>query len=252
VFLNEDMYLPPDFLEKMLQFRQQLLDQDKIGGISCKMVDFDQNPDDFLPTFGARIDFFGFPVKNNKPGRTLVISGSPFFISKDLFQKIGGFNELIFIYGEDVDLSLRLFLLGYRNYTFNDAYIYHFGGGSTGNLSPRKITDIVYGAFISIFTNYNLIALILILPLFIFSSIIFYFLITILRMDNEYLKEAKKKIQFFRRNVKKAHEKRKFVLKKRIRNRLGLIRYISFIPAFIVNKSVQKLDPNYSVTNKIK
>ena len=41
-------------------------------------------------------------------------SGCCFLISKKAFHQIGGFDENIFLYGEDVDLSWRLRLAGYR------------------------------------------------------------------------------------------------------------------------------------------
>ena len=252
VFLNEDMYLPPDFLERMLTFRKNLLCQDKVGGISCKMVDFDRDPDGFPPMYGAKIDFMGFPVKNLEDSKTFVISGSPFFISNNLFKKAGGFNEMIFVYGEDVDLSWRLFLMGYKNFMVNETFIYHLGGAATGKLSAKKIADVIYGAFISIYTNFRMPTFIFILPFFIAFIFVFYLALTFIKIRTGYLCEIFKKFGLFIANVGKAREIRKFVKENRIKGDLAVLEYISFIPAFFLNNSLQKIGSNYDITNNIK
>ncbi len=249
IFLNEDMYLPEDFLEKMIAFRESLPDQGKIGAISCKMVDFEAKPDNFKPTYGAKIDVFGFPVRAKNSEETFVVSGSPMFIRKDLFLKIHGFNEAIFIYGEDVDLSWRLNIFGFRNYTVNSTYLHHFGGGATGILAPKKVADIVYGAFIPIFTNYSLVALLLILPAFLVFIICFYIILSIAKFDFGYIFEMFRKIGFFKQNLKRALLMRHFVQTNRKKNDLYLKKYISPLPAFVVNRSLEKLREGYAIKN---
>lgn len=248
-FLNEDMHLPENFLENMIEFRKNLSGQEKIGGISCKMVDFNSNPSLSPPTLGGTIDIFGFAVGNKNPKDVFVISGSPFFISRELFEKIGGFNEMIFIYGEDVDLSWRLKIFGYNNFINNNTYLFHYGGGATGNFGPQKIANVVYGSFISIFTNYSLVLLLLALPFYFICLVFFYILMTIAKRDLCYMHEIFKKKVFFLKNIKKAFSIRRFVQKGRIKNDLYVFRCFSIIPAFFANKSVGKIRRNYTIKN---
>jgi GT2 family glycosyltransferase len=46
------------------------------------------------------------------PAAVCAISGAAFAISKDLFETLGGFDEEMFMYMEDIDLSMRALLAG--------------------------------------------------------------------------------------------------------------------------------------------
>jgi GT2 family glycosyltransferase len=249
IFLNEDMYLPRDFLEKIMQFRNELPNEKNIGAISCKMVDFDAEPSNFEPTYGAKIDILGFPVRARNANETFIVSGSPTFIRKELFLKIRGFNEAIFIYGEDVDLSWRLNIFGFQNFTINSTYLHHVGGGATGTLGPKKISYVVYGAFISTFTNYSPIILVFVFPVFLISIICFFIVLSIIKLSFDYFREIFNRLKFFLTNTKKALSMRHFVQNNRKRSDLYLLKYISLVPAFITNKSAKKLNKNYTIKN---
>ena len=53
------------------------------------------------------------------------VSGAAFAISSDLFQKLGGFDEEMFLYVEDTDLSLRAWLLGAKCLFIPDSVVEH-------------------------------------------------------------------------------------------------------------------------------
>jgi GT2 family glycosyltransferase len=58
--------------------------------------------------------------------------GAAAFIRADIFREVGGFDEDYFCYFEDVDLSLRLRLAGYRCLHAAKAVVYHIGSASSG------------------------------------------------------------------------------------------------------------------------
>ena len=60
-----------------------------------------------------------------------VLTGAFFFTRKSLIQKIGGFDESFFMYGEDIDLSHRVRQEGYTLLYLPEARIVHFKGEST-------------------------------------------------------------------------------------------------------------------------
>lgn len=62
-----------------------------------------------------------------------VLAGSAIFCSKALFDQIGGFDPLIFMYHEDDDLSLRLREHGPLMYVHDATVVHHSGHGS-----PRR------------------------------------------------------------------------------------------------------------------
>jgi N-acetylglucosaminyl-diphospho-decaprenol L-rhamnosyltransferase len=60
-----------------------------------------------------------------------VLSGACIFIRKDIFERVGGFDENIFLYHEDDDLSLRLRQRGTVLFYIDDAVVTHHGGKSS-------------------------------------------------------------------------------------------------------------------------
>ncbi|MCX7953758.1 MAG: glycosyltransferase family 2 protein [Bacteroidales bacterium] len=128
-----------------------------------------------------------------------VISGAFFLIRKKVLDKIGMLDENFFMYGEDIDLSYRIKLAGYKNYYFPETTIIHYKGESTkkGTLNYVRLfysamliftskhlksqgkffifiikTAIYFRAFLSIAKNF---LLQIILPLFDFTFLYFTF-----------------------------------------------------------------------------
>lgn len=60
-----------------------------------------------------------------------ILSGAYMFFRKAALDKSGLLDEAFFMYGEDIDISYRILLAGYRNYYLADAEIIHFKGEST-------------------------------------------------------------------------------------------------------------------------
>ena len=68
-----------------------------------------------------------------------VITGCLLLLSRQHWLGLGGFDERFFLYGEDVDLSLRASKMGLRPVLVPDAVITHVTGASSSNLSRRKV-----------------------------------------------------------------------------------------------------------------
>ncbi|MEK9753102.1 MAG: glycosyltransferase family 2 protein [Rhodospirillaceae bacterium] len=64
------------------------------------------------------------------PFCTWFVTGAAWLCRMDALNKVGGFDENIFLYNEDVDLCLRLARAGYSLVVDPDAVIGHKGGGS--------------------------------------------------------------------------------------------------------------------------
>jgi len=249
VFINEDMYFPQDFLSSMYSFYQQIDDKTKIGGIGCKMVDFDKDPSKMPKKYGGQIDIFGFSINKFYKNDIFIISGSPFFISKSVFRQIKGFNESIFLYGEDVDLSWRLKILGYNNYMNHDTYLHHFGGGASGGFGPTKIAQNLCVSLIPMYTNYSVLTLIFILPFYCLYILLMSLALLIIKRNVRYLSEIFKLIYKFFHDYQKIHHLRMFVQENRVYSDSHIYKYVSLIPAFIFNSSYKKLSKNYKIVN---
>ena len=75
-------------------------------------------------TLGYLDDTGTFPV--------CILAGAFMIIRKSLLDKVGGFDERFFMYGEDIDLSYRLQNeTGFKNYFLGSVKILHFKGESS-------------------------------------------------------------------------------------------------------------------------
>ena len=60
-----------------------------------------------------------------------ILPGAFMFMRKSVLDEIGLLDETFFMYGEDIDLSYRIILGGYKNYYFPKTTIIHYKGEST-------------------------------------------------------------------------------------------------------------------------
>jgi GT2 family glycosyltransferase len=68
------------------------------------------------------------------------VNGAFFLIRRDLFERLGGFDERFFVYFEEVDLARRAAELGYRSHYLATARAFHRGGGCTDQVKARRLT----------------------------------------------------------------------------------------------------------------
>ncbi|MCU8104647.1 glycosyltransferase family 2 protein [Shewanella sp. SM101] len=61
---------------------------------------------------------------------SVYVSGACFMMSKQLFKRVDGFSEDIFLYAEDLDLSLKASVNGVSLKIFNDVEVFHNSGTS--------------------------------------------------------------------------------------------------------------------------
>lgn len=149
LLLNPDTLVKEDTFQKVIDFMNITPDA---GGVGVKMIDgngkFLPESKRGLPTpLTAFYKIFGlskiFP-RSNKFGKyhltyldkdttnpVDVLSGAFMMLRKTMLDQIGLLDETFFMYGEDIDLSYRIKLAGYKNYYFADTTIIHYKGEST-------------------------------------------------------------------------------------------------------------------------
>ncbi len=127
IFLNDDTTLAPDYLKELyeaLSKDEHSIYQSLIFHEYAQRV-LRGNPCDIYGAAG--IGFY----KNCGSGE-FYASGASFAISKKLFDLLGGFDEKLFLYHEDVDLCWRARLMGYGISVVESAVCQHTGGASSG------------------------------------------------------------------------------------------------------------------------
>ncbi len=157
LLLNPDTVVEEDTFDKVVTFMDA---HPEGGGLGVRMVDgkgrFLPESKRGLPTpMVAFYKIFGlskiFP-KSKRFGRyhlgylsefetneVDVLSGAFMLMRKETLEKVGVLDETFFMYGEDIDLSYRIQLGGYKNYYFPETKIIHYKGESTKKSSVNYV-----------------------------------------------------------------------------------------------------------------
>ncbi|WP_156389672.1 glycosyltransferase family 2 protein [Methylobacterium sp. Leaf465] len=103
--MNPDGFLHPDAIKNLIKFSADL-----------------GHP--------ALIEAIQFPIEHPKPydpftGETQWCSGACLLISKEIYRSIGGYDDNIFMYCEDIDLSWRVRMEGFKCFTCSSALFFH-------------------------------------------------------------------------------------------------------------------------------
>lgn len=102
-------------------------------------------------------EFRQFPYEHPKEydpltGETQWVSGAAFAIRKSALEASGGFDEEIFMYVEDVDLSWRLRSMGYKLIYAPNVRVNHY---SYDNVEKPKMAQHVYGVINNLLMRYR-------------------------------------------------------------------------------------------------
>lgn len=172
LILNPDTILQEDTLEKTLSFYDR---DDLIAAVTCKLVLPNGKLDlacrrSFPSTSVALYRMLGlsrvFPkskifgkynltyLDENESYEVDSICGAFMLIRKDIYDKVGGFDEEYFMFGEDLDLCYRIKRAGYKIFYYSGSSTIHYKGESTRKSSLSYVNNF-YGAM-GIFAKKNL------------------------------------------------------------------------------------------------
>ena len=156
LILNPDTIITPECLQKPLEWMSQ---HPLCGAIGLHMIDgngqfLPESKRAFPTPWVSFCKIFGlsklFPYSRAfakyhlryldefQPHAIDILAGAYMFCRTDLLQKIGGFDEDFFMYGEDIDLSYRMVKEGYQNW-YLPVNMLHYKGESTKKDSMRYV-----------------------------------------------------------------------------------------------------------------
>ncbi len=163
LLINPDAIVREDTLTKMLRFFRE---HPECGLAGCKVL----NPDGTLQLPCRRsfptpwVSFTKitglsklFPksklfakynltyLDENQTYEVDAVSGSFMMLRKKVYEKVGGFDERFFMYGEDLDYCYRVKKAGFKVYYFAGAEVIHYKGESTRRSSIDE-TNLFYDA----------------------------------------------------------------------------------------------------------
>ena len=149
LFLNPDTIIPEDCFKNCINFFVQHND---CGALGVQMIDgsghfLPESKRSFPSLSAAFYKLTGlsliFPnskffnkyalgnLSKNDDFEVDVLAGAFMMLSKEVATKTKGFDDIFFMYGEDIDLSYRVQQTGLKNYYFGKQSIIHFKGEST-------------------------------------------------------------------------------------------------------------------------
>lgn len=130
---------------------------------------------------GVCVDIFGYPYKifdADNPSKTKSVSfcdGAALFLPKNTFNRLGQFDQDLFMFNDDVDLCWKARLLGFPLINCPQSVVYHYSGGSLrGGDRKAEIYKTSYlrrylgerNAIRNILKNYLFLTLLWVLPLY--------------------------------------------------------------------------------------
>lgn len=150
VLLNSDVEVTPGWIEPVINLLES---KNNAVAAQPKLLSYTNKKNfEYAGAAGGFIDFLGYPFCRGRIFDTLEedygqyqkateifwASGAAFFIKKEAWLAVGGFDESLFAHMEEIDLCWRLKRLGHQIWYCPDATVYHVGGGTLAAESPKK------------------------------------------------------------------------------------------------------------------
>ena len=151
VLINSDVRVSQGWLEPLIGFMEENPD---VGVCQPKVLSV-AAPDTFeyAGAAGGFIDRFGYPFcrgrilsnlekdqgQYDEPVECFWATGACLVVRSALYHHLGGLDELFFAHMEEIDFCWRAKLLGYQVWCVPASTVWHVGGGTLPNDSPRKL-----------------------------------------------------------------------------------------------------------------
>jgi GT2 family glycosyltransferase len=158
--LNNDAEADPRWIKEAVQVLEM---EDRTACVASKILRDDRRTIDYA---GGQMAFYGHGfAKGNKElddpddrknRATLFASGGAMVTRRDVFLRVGGFDETYFAFFEDVDYGWRLWVLGHEVTYVPASKVYHRHHGTIERFGyPRERYLLERNALATVFKNYG-------------------------------------------------------------------------------------------------
>ena len=151
VLINSDIRVSEGWLNAVIDF----MDNHPDAGICMPKIlsEADHNQFEYAGACGGFIDRFGYPFcrgrilsnvemdqgQYDNPREIFWASGACMVVRSHIYNQLGGLDESFFAHMEEIDFCWRAKLMGYHAWVVPQSKVYHVGGGTLPNNSPRKL-----------------------------------------------------------------------------------------------------------------
>ena len=150
VLLNSDVELTPNWLPPLVEFMDQHHD---VAAVQPLIKSYhEKNKFEYAGAAGGFIDFLGYPFCRGRLFESIEtdtgqyssniechwVSGACMLVRKDCFEQVGKLDADFFAHMEEIDICWRFRLAGYKLFCLPISIVYHVGGGTLPQGSPRK------------------------------------------------------------------------------------------------------------------
>ena len=151
ILLNSDVEVTAGWVEPLVA---TLTNNRSVAAVAPKLRSYgNRDHFEYAGAAGGYIDVLGYPFCRGRILSTLEqdngqydtaqevfwASGAAFCCRADVFRMLGGFDADFFAHMEEIDLCWRMQLQGYKIMVEPHSTVYHLGGGTMPNESPRKL-----------------------------------------------------------------------------------------------------------------
>ncbi len=148
--VNSDIEVTPNWLQPIIEKFQN---EPKTAIIQPKILDFKNKAYfEYAGAAGGFIDQYGYPFCRGRIFETIEkdthqyddeteifwASGACFFIRKEVYHELNGFDADFFAHQEEIDLCWRAFNLGHQIKYSSKSVVYHVGGATLQQGNPKK------------------------------------------------------------------------------------------------------------------
>lgn len=159
--LNSDTVVGKGTLRRLVAFMDEHADA---GGATPRLVlpDGGRHPDfwggvpDFRSELSSALEPFRYTFGQDGGGKRqaanndleetrevpCILWGTAFMVRRETMDEVGLQDPRFFVYGEDIDWSIRISRAGWKLYYVADASVTHYGGRSTGQSSVRMFAQL--------------------------------------------------------------------------------------------------------------
>lgn len=175
ILINNDVLVSKNWIQPLLSFLEKNKD---FSVVQPKILNLNKKSHfEYAGAAGGFIDYNGIPFCRGRIGNKIEkdngqynstsaifwASGACFLINREIFLKVGGFDQNFNMHQEEIDLCWRIQGLGKKIGYCPNSKVFHYGGGTLSKNDHKKIFYNHRNNLIMLFKNLTLIDLFIIL-----------------------------------------------------------------------------------------